>query len=840
MAQTKTSVLGKVTDASTGEALPFVQVAFQGSTTGTVTDFDGRFSLADTLMQATLVFRMMGYEPLEMNVTPGRTTRGLKVRMVPQARNLQEVTISSSRNRRRRYSRKNNPAVDLAEQVIAHRDQCRLEGRDSYSRKVYKKLTLALDDFHPDFHRDPFWRHLKFAEKYIDQTPFDATPILTVSMRESMLEESFIRQPSQHRSLLTAYRMEGIDQAFEQEGFDESLTDMFTSFDIYDADIELMMNHFVGPLSPSSATSFYHYYITDTTWVDGVRCVELSFVPANRGLFGFTGHLYIALDSTYRVARYSMTVTPKDNLNFVRDLHIEQQYIMLSDGTYAPGRQDIHCRLYLHRKLRQLYAHQVLIAYQYKLGADMQKLPDSLFSPMVTRAVLPGSTQVRRKVWNAMRPIELTFKETLLDSLRFELARLPWARALKTVGEVMFTDYLPTASVRDSSRIDIGPVFNTVSYNREEGWRLRLGAMTKAPLNNHHFAEAYLAYGFLDQRPKGAVTYTYTFDPKRRHPHESPLNLMQFSLGYDLQTPGQSYGNFTRDNIFSSTSEPSKAQYVGTLAMRWQHQWSDILMADAQASIQCFEPAGLLNYSRIMANGSTQTVDRFNEAAFQFNIRFAPLGLQSGGRPSASGTLRRHRQGPLIHLGHRLGYMSPQFLYNTTTLRLEQRTWLGAFGFLDAQVRAAVVWNRVPYIRLHFPDAGASLWMTDGAFNSMQPMEFVMDRHVALYTTWHLRGLILGRLPWVRNLRLREVLGCNVLYGGLSPINDPQGPHPAGLFVLPDGVGRLDGVPFVEVSAGIENIFRILRVDYVWRLTHRNPTLLHNGGGLRVGLRLAF
>ncbi len=839
-AQVKTVLQGKVCDAENGSALPFVQVCFKGSASGTTTDLDGRFSLSNDKEQSIVEFRMMGYEPFELEVEVGKTKRGIRVNMTPSAKVLNEVTISSSRKKKKRYSRNNNPAVDLANNVIAHRDENRLLGRDQYRRNVYEKLTLALDDFHPDFKKDLFWKHLKFVQKYVDQTPFDATPILTISMRETMMIETYRRSPEQHRTLVTGYRMEGVDQAMDQEGFDESLSEMFTHVDIYDADIELMQNHFVGPLAPIGATTFYHYYITDTADVDGVRCVELSFAPANPESFGFTGHMYIALDSTYRVARYTMWLSSRVNLNFVRNLTVEQHFDQLEDGTYVPGRQDIYCRLYIHKKLRQLYAHRVTICNDYDLSEKAEPLPDSLFAPLVDHAILPEATKIRRWVWNSRRPIELTLKETMLDSLRFELARLPWFKVMKNVSEVIFTDYIPTNKDRDSSRVDIGPVFNIISFNNEEGWRLRLGGMTKASLSPHHFAEGYIAYGFGDRRLKYSASYTYTFDPKRRHAYESPRSGIQVLASYDMQTPGQTFGNFTRDNIFVSSYVPRKTQYVGTAAIRLQKEWPNHFSFESWLSFRNFEPAGALKYLRLTSNGETQTVDRFSEAEWKVNLRFSPSKTVNNRRSGNAQMLRLTHNAPSILLSHRLGYMQGGFPYQSTDLDAEKRIWLGAFGYVDAKLKAGIVWNRIPYIRLYFPDASASLWMTDGSFNTMQPMEFVMDHYISFFATYHLKGLILNHIPLVNRLHLREVVGFSMLYGGLTQKNNPTGSNPTGLFVLPQGVGMLDSRPFMEISVGIENIMRFIRIDYVWRLSYNEHLLPSERGMLRVGLRFTL
>lgn len=838
--ESRTGLHGKVTDALTGEPLPFVQISFDGTSIGTTTDMDGRFSLVTDEVHTVVSLRMMGYEPLTLNLERGVVRRGVAITLTPQAKMLQEVQITTRRSGRTRYTRRNNPAVELVKKVIAHRDSNRLGGRPQYRRKMYEKLTLALDDFHPDFDHHWLWRRLDFLAKYIDQTPFDATPILTVSMRETMMEQTFSSKPRQKRTLVTGYRMEGIDQALGQEGIDESLASMFTDFGIYDQDIELMLNHFVGPLSPTLATSFYHYYITDTTWVDGVRCVELSFGPASSATYGFTGRMYVALDSTYRIARYSMTVSPSVNLNFVRNVTIEQTYCMAPDGSYVPGRQDVYCRLYLHPRLQELYAHRVLICTDYDFSANAPQLPDSLFGPTIHRAMLPDATKIRRRVWNSTRPIELTAKETVLDSLRYELARLPEFKALKNTGDVLLTGYIPTHPKRSESRFDLGPIFNTLSHNHEEGWRLRLGGMTTTRLNPHHFAEGYVAYGFGDRRFKYNASYIYTFDAKKKHAHEGPHSDLRLQAAYDLEVPGQSFGSFQHDNLLMSSSHARKIQYVGMIGVRLRKEWRSHLSLDTWLTARQIEPAGTLEYQQYQPDGSLQRVDRIGEAEWRGSLTFSPRSKQDLYRPGNSQILNLSANTPSLSLTHRIGLVDGTFLYHRTDLSAEKRFSLGAFGHIDTRLKAGIVWNRVPYPRLYFPDANSNLILADNAFNTMQPMEFVMDRHISLFATYHMKGLILNHVPLVKQLRLREVVGFNLLWGQLTPRNDPSQGSPTGLFALPDGTSALGQTPYIEYSVGIENILKFIRIDYVRRLTYTDGLPKGRHGFIRLDFRFTL
>lgn len=820
MAQSPTTaVQGRVRDAETNEPVPFVQIVFDGTTIGTETDMDGKFSLSNDQGYTAVSFRMMGYEPQKMKLTRGKTKKRVTVKMVPKSRKLGAVEITAKKGKSK-YSRKNNPAVELVKKVIDRKEQNRLQAVDRYHRHVYERLSMSLDDFNPDFEGSRLWRKLDFLEKYIDETEFDATPILVVSMRELLAEESFRHKPKLNRRLITGKRMEGLDEVLDDEGMDANIQAMFTPVDIYDGDIELMLNHFTSPLSPLLAVTFYKFYITDTTVVEGQKCVELSFVPANQQSYGFTGRMYVSLDpdSSFALTKYVMTVSPHVNLNFVRDLSIVQSFQKDSLGRWLPYRCDTYGRMYISKRIQELYVHQMRVYTQYDLSDTASMLPDSLFSSFTHEAILPRKDLMRYKSeFNERRPVKLSAKETVLDSMWVELKRLPEFRFIQKTGEILASGYIPTAKERKDSKFDIGPVFNMLSYNHEEGWRVRFGGMTKAALNPHHFGEGYLAYGFRDKRPKGSLTYTYTFDEKERHSHEGPYSSISINGTYELEAPGQSYDNFDRDNIMSSSDKEMNVQYVASGRLRFRKEWLSHLRFDTWLSAFRYEPAGLLHYEQYRADGTLRNVDFFTEAQWHVGFSFTPNFASGTRRRETQSSLRR--DAPTISLAHSISLIDGSLLYNTTTFSADKRFWLSSFGHIDAKLVSGVIWNRAPYLRLYIPSGNSSIYISSNAFNSMRPMEFIMDQYVAFFASYHLKGWILNRIPLINRLRLREVVGFNALYGGLSTKNDPKN-DPTDLFRMPEGTRPFGTVPYMEYSLGIENILRFFRIDFVRRLTY--------------------
>ena len=806
-------VSGTVTDKTTGEALAFVQIAVPGTRSGTVSDINGRFDLSITASDTVLQFRMVGYRPQTV-LLKGHTSRRLKVSMEPEVTTLQAVNVTAKRGKRERYRRRNNPAVELVRHVIDHKGDNNILSSEKFSRKVFEKLNMCLDQFHPDFEKHLFWKHFPFVEKYIDQAEFDHAEILHFSIHERMSSQDYVF--GSMRTLVTANRADGVDVNLSQEGLNDDLDELFPAVDIFSNEIALMSVRFVSPLSSLLATTFYQYYITDTVEVDGQRCIELSFVPASKGNFGFVGTMYIVDDSSYAVKRYAMRVPEAVDLNYVRDLNVQQNFEHDSLGHYRPTRMDIYGRFYVGKRLRQVYAHQMRLYYDYSFDT-LTPLPDSLYTPLADHATLPFAHKVPRKVWNAQRPIELSLAETFLDSMRFELNRIPSIRyTIKTI-EALFTGYIPTHPTRDSSQFDFGPIYNFVSHNGIEGLRLRVGGMSTARLNNRNFFDGYVAYGVDDKQFKFNLNLIHTFKPKRRFPMEYPLGYISLHAGYDIESPGLSFDQFDRDNVMMWTDQEVPAQYVADLQLRLRRQWPRLIGVDTWIGAQHIRPTGLLNYYRITPTGN-ERVNSIVYAQWATSINFSPNTLSRSGRSGESSLLNLAGNASSFTLSHEMGLLDG-FYYNRSTFNIFNRFWFAAFGYFDLRMSGGMVWNPVPMPKLFTPNGNASYIMSEYSFNTMRPMEFMMDRYVSFFATYHLKGLILNHIPLIKHLKLREVVGFNILYGAMSEMNRPTSQH-VGLYLLPTNADFLTKEPYMEYSIGIENILKLIRIDYVRRLSY--------------------
>ena len=837
-AQSFTSASGIVKDSITGEPLPFVSVYFDGSTIGAMTDDNGTFTLQNNQGYTKLAAASLGYDTKFIDLKPGKKNDNLEVLLKPTAFEISEVVVKPKREK---YTRKDNPAVELIKKVIAHKNDNRIEAKPEYQTEVYEKLSLSLDNFNPNLDKNKFLKKFKFIKNYLDTSEFNGKPILTVSVRENLSDFYYRKSPKAEKTIVRAKRMQGIDKTLDDGGgITSNLEEIFKSINIFDNNIPILLNRFVSPLSSTLATTYYHYYIMDTLDVGGDKCVDLAFVPANSESYGFTGRLYITLDGNYAVKKVLLNTPANINLNWVDKLRIEQEFKQMPDSTWVLDQENTFVNFYVVKGTQQLYAHQLRNYDNYNFNVQNA---DSVFGLLGALHVLPEATVQPDTFWIHNRPIPLKEKEDALKDLLGQLRKVPAFNAIIKTAEILITGYIPTANDKKVTKFDFGPMNTTFSANHLEGFRMRVGGMTTANLNPYWFASGYLAYGTNDRKIKYNLKLTHSFTKKEYHEGENPVNNLSFIQEYDVYTPGQDFLFTSKDNIFVAwkVGEPvTKMQYIRKSVLQYEKEWLNGLTWKSWIMNQNNEAAGTLQYIKRDESGNLYHIKDFTTSEIGTQLRFAPGERAYNGRSGKESVFNLSKDAPVFKLSHQLGIkgvLGGDYNYNHTEISAEKRIWLSSFGHIDAQVKAGKVWDKVPFPLLILPNTNQSITNQPEAFHMMNALEFVTDQYVSFNATYYLKGWILNRIPGIKWLRLREVLSFNMIYGGLTDKNNPT--LTPGLFLLPDGTQPLGSTPYMECSVGLENIFKILRIDYYRRLTYLDHPDIKKGG-IRIALRFTF
>lgn len=822
-------VTGTVTDAANGARLQYVMVYFQGTQIGALTDEDGRFILDNARKLTQITVEMMGYETQVIDINPN-STRKLNISLKPTDIRLDAAVIKPQRVR---YTRKDNPAVELMRKVIANRKINHPEGRDCYHVEEYDKLTIALNEYSPDFNKV---KKLSFTQSFIDTSALSGSPVLVLSVRESLSDTYFRKNPHAVKNIVKAKRLKGYDEDIDVNGgITSNLETLFKNIDIYRSDIEMFTEHFTGPLAGELAINYYKYYISDTLLVNGAPCTEISFVPANPESLGFTGRLYVATDSTYALRKAVINTPAKINLNWVDAFRMEQYFSPLADGTYATSMIETHINMSLYGKKPSAYVRKTATFRNYEFS-----VPEGIFDDGNNSGAnsidLPDANGKDEQYWEQNRHIELNRSESRVGELAKRLRSVPFIDFATKVADVIATDFAPTKYPKDQSKVDIGNVSNVIGKNEVEGWRIRVGAQTKAALNDHFFLNGYLAYGTGDKQLKHSLKAVYSFNALKQHSEERPRNRIVLKHEYDLYSAEEQE---FRDNIFYSFKSGAKTrymQYINTSTLEYEKEWDSGFSLRGSMEYKIFKPAGDLSYT-LAADPST-SLQSFRVMPLSLSLRFAP-GEKLFQGPKANRSITKNV--PIFNLSHSFapaGMLGADYGYNRTDFQFWKRTWIGPLGLVDTKLNSGFIWGQVPYPLLIIPATSKSIMYQKETFHLMKPFEFVCDKYVSLNLTYRMKGLILNRIPLIQRLKWREFFTFDCIYGGLSDKNNPA-ICKEGNFVMPVQTRPLGAMPYMEVGAGIENIFKVIQIIYIHRLSYLDtPNCEKNG--VKIGVHLDF
>ena len=826
----QTVIQGTVKDSITGELLPYVSLLIKGTTQGTVTNDDGKFHLSVSSPNAqTISVSYLGYKEKQVTFIQGKSNT-FNILLIPSSYQLSEVVIKPKKEK---YKKKGNPAVEFIQNVIAHREQNDPHNHDYYTNERYEKMTFALNDYEKKEAQKGLAKKFNFITDYVDTSEISGLPILNVSIKETLASEYYRKTPKTAKTIVHGIKRAGVDEIFAQDGVQIFLNEVFQDIDLFQNDIPLLLNHFISPLS-TIGPNYYKYYLLDTLVVEGEKCVDLGFAPFNSESFGFTGHLFVTLDSTYFVKRAKLNV-PKDiNLNFVNGMSIEQDFERTPDGTRLLNKDDIIVEFKITPKSKGLHARRT-ITYKNHSFTPPQDL--SIFN-QEEKIIEDNNARARtNEYWTEHRHTPIKEKENAVEAMLERLREVPVYYYTEKLVMILVSGYVPTAKV--ASKIDIGPMNTSISANNVEGARLRIGGTTTAYLNKRLFADGYIAYGTKDEKLKYAAGIEYSFKDKKEHPNEFTVHSLRAEYSYDINQLGQHYLYTNMDNMFLSLKRKSddRVTYIRKASLAYKREHYTGLSYGATLRYQTEYATSYVPFIEKMGDGNIQYYKDYNLSEAELFIRYAPNEKYY--------QTRHHRipitfDAPIFTLTHRVakkGFLGSDYNYNFTEFGVQKRFWLSAFGYTDIILRAGKVWDKVPFPLLAIPNANLSYTIQYESYSLMNAMEFLNDQYASWDITYYMNGALFNRIPGLQKLKWREVFNFKGLIGDLSKKNNPA--YSDGLFEFPTGSYTMSRKPYMEVSAGIENIFKFLAINYVWRLSYlENPDI--NKSGVRIALHFTF
>ena len=829
------TINGVVTDSITGEPLPYVAVLLKGTTIGATTDLDGKFTLTSSSKVRTIQVSYLGYIEKEMRFVPGKTNN-LRIKLAPTSIELSEVVIKPGKEK---YRKKDNPAVIFIKNAIERRESNDPRNHDYFRYDQYEKMVFAMNDYEAKPKKNGKPGKFDFLNEFVDTLEVGKT-ILPVSEREKIQSVYYRRDPKTEKRVVSATKAAGVDEIFSRDGMQQFLNEVFREVNIFQNDIPLFLNRFVSPMS-TMGPNFYKYYLLDTVEVAGQKCVDLGFAPFTPETFGFTGHLFITLDSTYFVQRVKLNVPKKINLNFVGGMSIEQTFDRAPDGTRIITKDDINVDFKLTEKSKGMYARRLSIYSNQAFEAP----EDSTIFEESAPIIVPMEAYRRSdEYWAENRPSEVpTRKQNTVEQLMAKLRSVPIFYVTEKVVSILTSGYIQTNKVKEKSKFEFGPMNTYISGNAIEGARFRVGGTTTTAFSKRLFLDGYMAYGSKDRELKYDGIVEYSFIDKKDYRKEFPVHSLRFEYMYDINQLGQQYMYTNKDNMFLALKrqKDTRATYLRQMELTYYREHYNGVAYGAVLRNKKEYATGYAAFDQIGPDGKVTPVDNYKMSEVEFKFRFAPN--------EKFYQTRNYRypitlDAPVFTLNHTMAFkdfLGSSFNYQKTELGIQKRFWFSAFGYVDILAKAGKVWTKAPYPLLILPNANLSYLVQPESYTNMNAMEFINDEYASWDLTYFMNGALLNRLPLIKKLKWREVFSFRGMFGHLSDRNNPflKGTN-EGLYMFPEGSYLMDPKnPYMEVGVGIENIFKFLRLDYVWRLTYKDHPGIQTKG-VRFMMKLTF
>lgn len=729
-----------------------------------------------------------------------------------RTQHLEGVTVKSKRSR---YSRKNNPAVELMRKVIEKKAapaNLPLGGGSSTHQK-YQKILFGINGVMPSDLEQGVLAKIPNVLNHIEFCPYNNKLILPLTLSEVVSQKYYRADPADEKEVILGERAVGINEMFQSgQLITEALKDFFKSVDIYDDQIKLLQNTFTSPIG-KDALGFYRYYIIDTLEVSGDRCIHLRYVPNNVQDFGFAGNIYILDDSSYQVKRCELVVPASGSVNFIDCLMILQEYSDIGNGRWALTVDDMIVEL----RLFDFMQRAIVIRNTRLTDHTTDNIPNSIFRGSSKQITDVNAKHQSEAFWHNHRPIDLLRSERrlgeLVDNMETAAGNSKW---MKLLLKAVVEGYLETGSQLTPSKFDVGPITSFLSHNHVDGLRLRIGGQTTAHLNPHLFLNGYYAYGTKSREHYYNAQLTYSLNKKEYLPREFPMRNISFSSTRDVRLPSEKFNKTDNDNVFS--------------LLKWADDEVLHRYNRQQLTVEREEDWGLRTTLTAAVERVSATSQPHNLTELSLSLRYSP-----GEKYVSTKNGRRyiHLDAPIYELSHTMGLkgvLGGNYNYNLTEASVYNRFWLNSWGHLDMHLRGGVQWNDVPWWLLNMPAVNLSYVSQPGMFHLVNDMEFLHDRYASLHLSWDMNGKLLNRIPLISRLKWREHLGLNMLWGStptsLSSVGVEEyrsgdngfGANNSSTYQLVNS--STESKPYLEASVGVHNIFRFFHVDYVRRFTH--------------------
>jgi hypothetical protein len=822
----QTIVRGIVTDAKTKEAMPYVTVSFAGTTQGISTNGQGRYTLSTTDNTVTQIkASFVGYRTAVRNITLGQD-QTINIALAENSQALSEVIVRSGK--KKKYTNKNNPAVELIRQVIAHKAQNQVENYNYAEYKQYERMNFSLSNLSDKFRSKRIFKNYQFLFREQDSTAIGGKTLLPMYQEEKMSDNYFRKAPYAKKQIITANKQVKYDENFvDNQGLTAYFNRMYQDINIYDNNVSLLSNQLLSPIANGSP-EFYKFFITDTLKDVKPNLIELSFTPRNTNNLLFEGKIYITMDGNYAVQNAHLTVNKNINLNFVRQMQADLAFEKNNDGRYHLSQSDLKIEFGINKnKGGGIYGERLVTISNFVI--NNARTNDTYKGP--AQVVALNAEDKDDTYWQMTRPDTLDAVSAGIYKNIDSLQTIPSFKKTMDIATLVLAGY------KNFGAFELGPANTFYSFNPVEGFRLRIGGRTTPALSKRYYFETYGAYGTRDEKFKYFLSSTYSLNNKSIY--SFPQNYIRASFQHDTKIPGQELQFVQESNFLLSFKRGANDiwLYNDIFRLDYVHEFTNHLSYALGFKKWNQTPAGALLYQNLLPNGSLNNVNLIQTSELSAQIRWAPHEKFYQGKLYRTPIPDKYPIFTLNYTQGVKGLLGGEYNYQNVVGNINKRFYLSQFGFTDVTAEGGYLFGQVPFPLLDIHHANQTYAFQLQSYNLMNFQEFVSDHYASIAVDHNFNGFIFNRIPLLKRLKLREIIDVKSLWGGVRKENDPA--NDPSLLRFPGSVGAngagtyaLGSTPYIEGSVGVGNIFKLLRIDYVRRFTY-----LDNPGAPRSGIR---
>lgn len=786
-AQTKVS--GIVVD-NTNQPVPFANIVFKDSKLGTVSNEDGRFYIESAQTFKAIEVSMVGYETKIVPLTK-EVNYNFKI-VLSEGQKLKEVVIYSGKT-----SKKKNPALDILRKIWERKRKNGLYMFDQYEMEKYEKVEFDLNSIDSTFKKKKIFKGMEFIFNQVDTSRVTGKTYLPIFINEALSNVYGDNVQKKVKEILVANKNSGFETNEQLIAF---IKDLYSEYNIYNNYLTFFDKSFTSPLS-RTGIDVYNYVLTDTAYIDKKLCYNIVFYPRRKNELTFKGDFWVN-DTTWAIKSINMGVTKSANINWVKDIYIEQEFDVVNDSVFLLTKDYMMSDFALSKKEKSkgVYGKRTTFYRNHKFNV---KKDDDFYKEEVNNQDMTAYLKPD-DYWAEHRFEKLSKDELGVYKMLDTLKTVRRFRQLTDAFTIIASGYFPVGP------LEYGSIYSTVGYNEVEGMRLRGGLRTYFSANDPWRLQGYLAYGFKDDKVKYGFSGKWMIEKKNRIIISGGNRRDVEQIGASLTTTNDVLGrSFASSALFTNGSN-GKLTNINLSNISIETEPVRNLNLQAGFSYRTLESASpVFSMDYYTDETRTTTKSDVKQPELNFQIEYTPKRKTIG-----YGVERKEVDNPFTRVffyythGYK-GFMNGDFLYNKFQFYINQPVIIGAIGRSNFITEFGKTYGKVPLGLLSVVPGNQTYFTIDNTFNNLNFYEFVTDQYATLQWVHNFQGKIFARVPFLRKLNWRENVSIRGVIGSISDENKAL--NASGLDYL------APTKPYWEYSAGVGNIFKVLRIDFSWR-----------------------